>query len=700
VRTASRSGGVSARARRRGDGPAARSAASIAAATAAYAAPFAPPFAAASAAITVACAASLLALAFALALTAAGPALAADARPTDALDPERAWRVGALEIEGNDALSDTDVRRVVETRPRNRLTFWRKRPDFDAVIFERDRERVVRLYETEGYYKARVDWSLASKRTKSEEIVTLTLRIEEGPRAIVTAIEIDPPDPDLQPGSVGESDAASSPVALPGSDGSAGVGGAPATGGASARKIRRWALVVGAPFREADYQRLEAQLRAAYLERGHASVATKRSARVRPDREGVSVRYEITPGAPARFGPITLSGLERVASHLVQRELTFATGDPFSLARIEESRRRIQALDLFSAIEIDWTVDPADPGVAALSIALREKKPRELRIGGGYSTEERARAHIRWENRNWLGGGRRLILAGRYSNLVRSAAITFSQPHFFDRRNRGLFDFGLFQQDEPNFTRNAIQGVPAFERTLAPKLVGTLGLRVETDEIRDVEEMVRTRIGGVRDEGTVIGPRFNLRWTPVDDVAHPRDGFVASIDGQYSTRGLGATYDYFRLVGEVAVFEELFDFAVVAGRLKLGAAQAFGGKERLPIFERFYAGGEGSVRGYRRHQLGPTARNGNPLGGRSLIEGSVETRVPVWRQIGAVAFLDFAQVSLDRYDFVPDELRFSAGPGVSYSTPIGPISLFAGFPINRQQGEPPWQIHFNIGFFF
>ena len=65
-----------------------------------------------------------------------------------------------------------------------------------------------------------------------------------------------------------------------------------------------------------------------------------------------------------------------------------------------------------------------------------------------------------------------------------------------------------------------------------------------------------------------------------------------------------------------------------------------------------------------------------------------------------VGFLDFAQVSLDRYDFVPDDLRYAAGPGISYSTPIGPISLFAGFPINRQFGEPPWQVHFNIGFFF
>ncbi len=608
---------------------------------------------------------------FAFGSAVASEALAA-ASPTAALDPDREWLVGDVEIEGNESISKADIRRVIETRRRNRLTFWRTRPEFDQTVFERDLERIVRLYESEGYFSARVDWRLSAKRSERSEILDLVVAIEEGQRAFVTSIEIDPPE---------DTPAAGDTIA--------------ATKGG-----RKWALAVGDPFREVDYQLLEAQLRAAQLDRGHASVTTKRIARIAPDREGVAVRYEITPGPPARFGAIAIEGLKKVDRSLVARELTIETGDRFSLSRIEESRRRLQLLDLFTSVDIDWTTDAAHPEEAPISIVLREKKPRELRIGVGYSTEEQARAHIRWQNRNWFGGGRRLVFSGRYSNLVRSATLSFTQPNLGSRDNRGLFEFALFQQDEPNFTRNSVQGVPAFEHSFTPKLVLTTGLRIETSAVRDVEEEVKTRIGGVRDEGMLIGPQIQLRWTRVDDIARPRNGFVTSFEGGYSTRLIGATYDYFRLVGEVAVFRSLFDYAVVAARLKAGAAQAFGDKERLPIFERFYAGGEGSVRGYRRHQLGPTANNGNPLGGRSLIEGSIETRIPIWRQIGAVAFFDFAQVSLERYDFVPDDLRYTAGPGLSYSTPIGPISLFAGFPINRQDGEPPWQMHFNIGFFF
>jgi outer membrane protein assembly complex protein YaeT len=607
---------------------------------------------------------------------------AAEASPTDVLDPEREWLVGKVVLEGQDALSKSEIKKVVETRPRRFYAFWRERPVFEPTVFERDIERILRLYESEGHFKTRVEWSLRSRQTADAEIVTLSITIDEGPRAHVTSIEIDPPE-----------DGEPAPPDAPIEDLDPGTSKKTAT-------IREPALEVGGPFRETDYQRYETQLRALHLDRGHAGVTTKRIARVRRDREGVAVRYEIVPGPPARFGEISIEGLEKVHRSLIERELTFEPGDRFSLSSIEESRRRLQQIDLFTSIQIEWTTGPEDPSVAPVSIVLREKKPRELRIGGGYSTEELARAQVRWQNRNWLGGGRRLLVSGRYSNRIRAAELSFAQPHVGNRDNRALLELSLFQQDEPNFKRNSILGVPAFEHSFTPRVVLTTGLRVETAEVRDVATQVSDAIGGVRDEGLVVGPQVHLTWKRVDDVVRPQNGFTVSLEGDYSTRLVGATYDYLRVVGEVAVFKSIFDYAVVAARLKTGFAQAFGDKERLPIFERLYAGGEGSVRGYRRRQLGPTADNGNPLGGRTLIEGSIEARIPVWRQVGLVGFLDFGQVSLERYDFVPDSIRYSAGPGLSYSTPIGPISLFAGFPINRQPGESPWQMHFNIGFFF
>ena len=82
------------------------------------------------------------------------------------------------------------------------------------------------------------------------------------------------------------------------------------------------------------------------------------------------------------------------------------------------------------------------------------------------------------------------------------------------------------------------------------------------------------------------------------------------------------------------------------------------------------------------------------------MEGSLELRRPIWQALGGALFLDFGQVSLNRYDIPVDDLKFSTGFGLSYTTPVGPVRLDIGFPFNPPRGDRPWQIHFSIGAFF
>jgi outer membrane translocation and assembly module TamA len=135
-------------------------------------------------------------------------------------------------------------------------------------------------------------------------------------------------------------------------------------------------------------------------------------------------------------------------------------------------------------------------------------------------------------------------------------------------------------------------------------------------------------------------------------------------------------------------------------RLKLGFADPFDGSTEVPLFERFFAGGANSVRGYGRHRLGPLSSADDPVGGRSLIEGSLELRHPLFANLGGALFLDFGQVSLDSFDVPIDDLRYALGFGVSYTTPIGPLRLDLGFPLRPPHGDQPWQVHFSIGQFF
>jgi outer membrane translocation and assembly module TamA len=129
-------------------------------------------------------------------------------------------------------------------------------------------------------------------------------------------------------------------------------------------------------------------------------------------------------------------------------------------------------------------------------------------------------------------------------------------------------------------------------------------------------------------------------------------------------------------------------------------ADSIGANKNLPIFERFYSGGEKSVRGYVRRHLGPLSSIGDPLGGLSLVEGSLELRRPIWKELNGAVFVDFGQVSKRSFDLPFGDLQFSRGFGVNYTTPVGPLSFYVGFPVHPPRGDRPWQINFSIGTFF
>ena len=439
--------------------------------------------------------------------------------PFDALDLDLDWRVGKIDIQGHEHFSRGDLAPLLLTRPRAWYAFWRDRPELEPSAFELDIARLVRHYESEGFYSVGIDWSLAPRRGAKPPVVDVTIRIDEGERAKVDSIEVRAREGFFE----------SEPLPLVWAQ-------------RPVLKSDEAVLEEDEPFREPAYHEFEKQLRRGCLERGHPSCSIERQAFVDVDRTGVDVIYDVEIGPQARVRSLEIEGYDRVDIRLIEREIAIEVGDLFSLREIEATKRRILALDLFSLVRIEWEVLP--DGDVDLVLTVIERAPRELRIGVGYSTEEQYRGQVRWKNVNWLGGGRRLTATGRYSTIVSSATVSVVQPHFFERRQRAVVGASLFQEDERSFTRNSIQTIFAFERDLTPNLVLNLGFRLETAEVRDVDGQLSTRIGGVRREGRLFGPRISLRWSPVDSLFNPSRGLVTNLLVEHSGPAWGATYSY------------------------------------------------------------------------------------------------------------------------------------------------------------
>jgi outer membrane protein assembly complex protein YaeT len=459
-------------------------------------------------------------------------------------------------------------------------------------------------------------------------------------------------------------------------------------------------LKTGEVFQEVHYQQAEQALREVFLRNGYAHTESTRKAEVNTDERRVRVWYSITPGSPTVFGATEIRGVMTVDPSIVRREVSYEVGEKFSTDKITETRTKLLALELFSSVRIAPQQTAEKPQVVPIEIELSESPLREVKIGVGYSTEEEFRAQAEWRHLNWLGGGRRLSIQAKYSSISVGGGVELIQPHFFTPRTKGVLSLKHEREEEETFHRQFTRFNPRIDHRFATGLSAFLGFRVEYDHLSDIDASTDEALGGIRREGALFGPALGVVWNTTDSPYYPTRGEILALTVEQAGAIWGGAYRFFKITGEVKKYYQLGWNTVFASRLKLGLGDAIGADNRYPLFERYYAGGEKSVRGYGRRRLGPLSDSDDPLGGLSLLEGSVELRRPIWRELGGAVFVDFGQVARQSFDARIFDLNFSAGFGLSYNTPVGPIRFDVGFPFQKPPNDRPWQIHFSIGAYF
>jgi outer membrane protein insertion porin family len=591
-------------------------------------------------------------------------ACCASAIQVEALDQTREWRVETIEISGNGRFSDSQLMAEMITQARPWYQFWGERPIFDTVTFKTDLDRLRRFYESEGYYKNHITYDL--RVDESRDLVSPQVYVEENRPVVVSLVmvEIDAEAADQD-----------YPPPLP----------------------EKLPLERGKIFREQEYQDGELLLRNYLMDHGHAHTKTQRRADVNLDEDQVRISYSARPGPKTVFGETEIKGTDQVEPYLILRELAFEPGEMFSLRKIRESRQQILALDLFSALRINPRESAENSTVVPLEVQVSEKPPRQISLGLGYSTEEDFIVSLDWRHQNWLGDGRRLSIRGKYSSIVATGVIDFIQPHFLNRRTQAGLNLRHDLEEEETFHRNATRFSGRLEHRFSPRLLGFIGYRVENNQLTDVAAATPEALGDIRTKGISTGPWLGLVWNSTDDLFQPTRGEVVSFNADQAGAVWGGGYEFFKLTGEAKKYIALGWDTILAGRLKLGLADAIGSRKNYPLFERFFSGGQSSVRGFERRRLGPLNSADEPLGGLSLIEGSIELRRAIWRELGGALFVDFGQVSLKPFDIPINDVQFSTGFGLSYTTPVGPLRLDIGFPFNPPRGDRPWQIHFRVG---
>ena len=416
------------------------------------------------------------------------------------------------------------------------------------------------------------------------------------------------------------------------------------------------------------------------------------------DTATLAVTLDVEAGPVAGFGPTTVSGTETMDPGFTAYIAGLRQGKTYSPKEMDEARDRLLALGVFSSVTVREGDGLDANGNIPILVEVSERKLRYYGVGATVSSTEGLGVEGYWGHRNLFGHAETLRIEGsigrigdtyNIGQLNYNAAILFEKP-------------GVIGPDSKFFAnaKTVYEHPDAYDRFSTQ---ATAGLAYQLSRTQSVSAELSIDYEDVEDYYNPDGKRYLLASLPLqyvldtrDDKLDPKTGFRVLAFAEPTHDFLGGS-TFVKLKGEVSAYQALDDAGkfVLAGRGAVGSI--FGAEiENIPADRRFYAGGGGSVRGYPYQGIGPKAPDGQPTGGRSLVETSVEVRIQVREKIAIVPFIDGGSVSTNE---LPDfaNFAFGAGIGLRYLTPFGPLRIDAAVPLNRQPGDASFGIYAGVG---
>jgi outer membrane protein assembly complex protein YaeT len=580
------------------------------------------------------------------------------------LDPSHHYKLEKIDLSGEHAFSRDAVVSVMTTKVRPWYQVWKPLPDFDSQTFTDDMAHIKRFYEAHGYYNPHINYDL----TLSKNQVTVHIKVSEGKPITVATIDLKVANSSPPPQELDRS------FKLP--------------------------LKKGDLFDQDAYQRGAQELINLYTTHSYAHAKVQRHAVVDVGVLQARIKYDVEAGGRCVFGNTKIAGTKKVDPELIEEQLTYKSGEPFDSRKLAASRTAIIGLNLFSSVDIEQEENPSNRAVVPITISVHEGPRHSLSAGLGYNTQTQLNATIGWTDYNFVAGGRQLSVTGTYSNVNSTFDVKLLQPRVFTPEFSLILEASQQQQSYQTYTGNISGFDPHIDYKPSSSLTAFAGWRLEYMKFNSVNSSTIKAIGGFRRSGILSGPSAGVIFNNTEDSFNPQSGEVISLLGNLSDHSFAADYRYWRLLAEAKKYHLVGWQTVLATRLKVGLSDTLSKIGDVPLSERFYSGGEGSVRGYGLRRIGPLSATNDPLGGLSLIEGSVELRRPLLWKLNGALFFDCGQVAMQPYDLRVDALQCGYGPAAGLNSPVGPINFYIGFPTEKPRGDSSWQFYFSIGQYF
>ncbi len=437
-------------------------------------------------------------------------------------------------------------------------------------------------------------------------------------------------------------------------------------------------------------------LLSALRDEGYAlAKVTLEPATLYPRAAMMDVTYEIESGPRVAIGPITFKGLDGVHEGFARRMLKLHEGELFNASQISKARQDFAKVPIFASVTALPATELGPTGRLPITVYTSERPLRAVDLGVSYSTDLGVGLTAGWHHRNLFGNAEQLNLTAGFQGGGNSEIhpgyrvnAQLIKPGFFSPDQSLEGNLGGVKQSLLAYDQNALLQSIAINRTFSPRWSGSAGLSAEQELI--TQEGVSTRYN-------LIGVPLKLAYDSSDSLVNPTRGIRAAVlvTPQQSLTGRQATFVLTQFSGSTYLDLLGNGRTVLAMRGLIG--NAFGASEfSLPPDQRFYAGGSGTVRGYRYQSVGPQFPNGQPSGGTQITAGSLELRQRFLASWGFTIFTDAGEVSAPAAS-LSGKYGVGAGAGLFYVTPIGPIRVQAAIPLVRLPNSGSFELYVGLG---
>jgi outer membrane protein insertion porin family len=608
---------------------------------------------------------------------------------TFVVDEGKVIRIQHIIFEGNKQFSARKLRAIMQTKQAWFLSALTGAGNLDPEVLKTDTERLTAFYYDNGYVNVRVDEPQIERK---EDGLDVTIRIDEGDQYKV------------------------GPVKLAGDF----IGDPTYT-------VAHLEMKSGDVFRASGLRKDVLSLTDAYGDQGYAFVNVEPLTDLDNGKKLVALTYKIDKGPAVYFDRIEITGNTKTKDEVIRRELKVQEQQLFRGSELKASRARVQRLGLFQ--EVNMTTQRSDqPDKIDLLVDVKEAQTGAFTAGAGFSTADHFLFNVRLSENNLFGTGDRVAVNADFGSLRQAFTLDYTDPYTldtyftsilsafnykteFDDFDRGGTGFSI--EELYPFTALGVRRVPFIGASLDEVRFG-MRYKLEDADISNVSTIDRVpSIDAEQGSQLTSSVIPTLVRNTLNHPFDPTDGSLQDMSVQFA--GVGAGSNFLVVEGRGRWFYPFYKsptfgtFVLSHGtRIGWGVGQEDRSGHEIPLFERFFPGGINSVRGYAARTLGPREPVYNqdneiidttPVGGSAQLILNNELIFPIVESLGlrGVLFADQGNAWTHEQGILVSDLRYSVGWGVRWLSPIGPLRVEIGYPLDKKSGEKSSVFQFSFG---